>query len=350
MIFVLHSLVHDCDVHLYLMPCHFVVTGKGIEGAVDDVYPGVEHRECMRHLWKNMKKKYHGTLFSQNMWGAAKSCTLQRYEYHMDKIKEKCPDAIQWLDENHPYVWSRSKFSDLCKVDYINNNLSESFNSWVSKTKDLQIVDMHEKIRHMIVAKFDLRAKIARNMEGKIIPAITKDLNAQSNAIRDHEVIRCGDGTAEVTVSTITHAVNLNERTCSCRAWQISGKPCSHALAFIAKLSRQVHMGDFVDECFSVERFRKAYAGLFNPMTSKHLWPLVDVGYKIKKPKLRRKPGRPRVSRMKASDEVGQRKKRKCSECHELGHTAKYCQGGLTASQKRKKATQESSSDAHASK
>ena len=24
--------------------------GKGIEVAVEDVYPGIEHRECMRHL------------------------------------------------------------------------------------------------------------------------------------------------------------------------------------------------------------------------------------------------------------------------------------------------------------
>jgi len=24
--------------------------GKGIEGGVEDVYPGVQHRECMRHL------------------------------------------------------------------------------------------------------------------------------------------------------------------------------------------------------------------------------------------------------------------------------------------------------------
>ena len=30
--------------------------GKGIEGAIDYLYPGVEHRECMGHLWKNMKK------------------------------------------------------------------------------------------------------------------------------------------------------------------------------------------------------------------------------------------------------------------------------------------------------
>ena len=35
--------------------------GKGIEGVVDDVYPGVEHRECMRHLWKNFKNSTMGS-------------------------------------------------------------------------------------------------------------------------------------------------------------------------------------------------------------------------------------------------------------------------------------------------
>ena len=52
---------------------------------------------------------------------------------------------------------------------------------------------------------------------------------------------------------------------------------------------------------------------------------------------MRKKPGRPRKSRIKAYDEVGTSKRRKtCSECHELGHRAKNCQGGPTASQKRK--------------
>jgi hypothetical protein len=115
----------------------------------------------------------------------------------------------------------------------------------------------------------------------------------------------------------------------------VTGKPCTHALAFIAKLSRDVQMDDFVHEYFSVDRFRKAYASTFSPMTSKDSWPRVDLGYKIKKPKLRRKPGRPRKSRYKAFDESGSSKQRKCSECHELGHTAKTCQGGPTASQKR---------------
>ena len=111
--------------------------GKGIEGAVDDVYPGVEHRECMRHLWKNMKKNsYTGELYGKNMWAAAKSFTIDKFNYFMGKIEEKDPSALTWLDDNHPYVWSRSKFFENCKADYIKNNRSECFYSCVSKTKD----------------------------------------------------------------------------------------------------------------------------------------------------------------------------------------------------------------------
>jgi len=95
-------------------------------------------------------------------------------------------------------------------------------------------------------------------------------------------------------------------------------------------------MDDFVHEYFSVERLRKAYVGTFIPMTSKDPWPRVDLGYKIHKPKLRRKPRRPRKSRFKAYDEVNSNKKRRlCSECHEPGHLAKTCQGGLTMLVKR---------------
>lgn len=71
-------------------------------------------------------------------------------------------------------------------------------------------------------------------------------------------------------------------------------------------------------------------------MTSKDEWPKPDLGYKIHKPKLRRKPGRPRNSRIKSYDEVSNCKKRRtCPECGEVGHTAKKCQGGPTASQRK---------------
>jgi len=40
------------------------------------------------------------------------------------------------------------------------------------------------------------------SMEGSIIPNITKALTAQSKDIKNYEVLRCGNKTAEVTTPT----------------------------------------------------------------------------------------------------------------------------------------------------
>ena len=69
-------------------------------------------------------------------------------------------------------------------------------------------------------------------------------------------------------------------------------------------------MDDFVHEYFSVDRLKKTYECTFNPMTSKDSWPHVDLGYKIKKPKLRRKLGKLRKSRIKTFDEASTTKKK----------------------------------------
>ena len=58
----------------------------------------------------------------------------------------------------------------------------------------------------------------------------------------------------------------------------MSGKSCSHALIFIVKLSRKVHMDNFVHDYFSIDRFRKEHACQFNPVTFKDQWSNVDLG------------------------------------------------------------------------
>ena len=46
---------------------------KGLVAAVQSVYPFVEHRECMRHLFSNFKKHYGGDLFKFGLWAAART-------------------------------------------------------------------------------------------------------------------------------------------------------------------------------------------------------------------------------------------------------------------------------------
>jgi transposase-like protein len=42
--------------------------GQGVMVGVKEVFPDVEHRECMLHLVVNFKKKYHGKIFDDHLW------------------------------------------------------------------------------------------------------------------------------------------------------------------------------------------------------------------------------------------------------------------------------------------
>jgi hypothetical protein len=75
-------------------------------------------------------------------------------------------------------------------------------------------------------------------------------LNAKTKSIKDHEILICGSGKAEVSVNRFRYANNLEEKACNYRAWQVPGKRCSHALAFITKINSEVHMDDFVHQYF----------------------------------------------------------------------------------------------------
>jgi hypothetical protein len=122
-----------------------------------------------------MKKNGYGSeLFGKNMWCAAKAFTRDKFNYFMGKIEEKDPGALGWLDENHPFIWSRRKFSEDCKVDYINNNLSECFNSWVSKTKDFpQYYSLYDMILGSTLHYNFLIIRINEKLQNKKIKFLT---------------------------------------------------------------------------------------------------------------------------------------------------------------------------------
>ena len=154
---------------------------KGLETAVEQVWPGVEHRECMRHLAANFRKKFKGKVYDDNLWAASLTFSSRKHNWHMKQILAK-KSVQKYMAEHHTKIWYRSKFNEICKVDYVNNNLAESFNSKVRKVKSLLIVDMLDKIRQMIMEKFDLRMRIALEkwLGHLIIPSVIKALHAKS--------------------------------------------------------------------------------------------------------------------------------------------------------------------------
>lgn len=102
---------------------------KGLETAIDLVFLNYENRECMRHLYANFMKKFHGKVYTDNLYPAARSFSDQKFMHHMKKIKEANPAAIKYLEIHHHRLWYRYGFGETSKVDYLTNNISESLNT-----------------------------------------------------------------------------------------------------------------------------------------------------------------------------------------------------------------------------
>ncbi|CAN6363417.1 unnamed protein product [Urochloa humidicola] len=310
--------------------------GKGIDSAVTKVFKnGVEHRECMRHLVANFQKRFRGEVFEKHLWPACRAYQRHRFEEHYNLMYEACPEAMKWIHNTHKHLWTRHLFSEASKCDYVTNNIAETFNSWVRNEKSLHVVDLMDRIRQMEMDKMFLRRKIARKLEGKILPNVMKELNARSRGLKYVCRYSHKDGGTETEilgeVEGVTrdlvhwrHTVDLKERTCTCRRWQITGLPYTHALCIITSL-RGHNIEDYVHEYYSVAKFKKAYEKSVKPMTDRKQWPKIDPGFKLWPPILKRAAGRPRARRYKSAAEGGTKKSRRCKRCKQFGHMEKTC-------------------------
>ena len=314
---------------------------KGLEIAVDQVFPGVEHRECMRHLVANFGKLFKGKLYDDNLWPSSLTYSSKKHMYHLRQMFTK-QEVKDFLEKDHPKIWARSKFNEICKVDYVNNNLAESFNAWIRKVKGLNLVDMLDKIRQMLMAKFSLRQKIAAEkfVGHKIIPAVMKPLHAKTRSLK-MTLIKRKPYEAEVTAidkenREWRYPVDLEKRTCSCKHWQITGLPCIHALFFITSLrGPAAEIDQYVHEYYSVAKFNATYAENVPSMEGKQQWEVVNPGFVLHAPLQGRAPGRPKKTRIRSSAEgrsgLGPRKRR-CKRCGGSGHIARTCKNAVDAS------------------
>lgn len=316
---------------------------KGLEIAVHEVFPRAEQRECFRHLMENMKKKFHGSFYGNNMWPAARAYTSQEHKVFLDTVLEATPEVKKWLDDHHSLLWARSKFSCQIKCDYINNNLAESWNSWIKDLKDLPVDALADAIREKTLKLFANRRRISRALNGVVLPAIVHQLNAASKGLGHLKVTKGDSNQAEVSethkhVEVVRHVVYLDKCICTCREWQLTGKPCPHALAVITTV-RQPEMEKYVDKAYSVQRFQAAYAGVIPNITDKKQWPQVNKGFKLLPPLSKKKGvGRQRKNRIPSALEKGKGKLKrqvKCSACHGLGHRKGSAKCELTVTKKR---------------
>jgi hypothetical protein len=136
----------------------------------------------------------------------------------------------------------------------------------------------------------------------------------------------------EVEEGIRQYVVDIRNRKCGCRRWQMIGIPCAHAHSAITFHGH--HPEDYVDPRYTIETHKKAYAPLIYPMPSDEQWIRTEHDV-LDPPRSRLMPGRPRKARVRGPDESRVphnpyrmrkfRLKGRCGLCNVVGHNTRTC-------------------------
>jgi len=130
------------------------------------------------------------------------------------------------------------------------------------------------------------------------------------------------------------YVVSIVDKTCSCRAWELSGIPCLHAIAVLREETHNVV--DFVHDYYAVDMYKRAFANAINPVNGRNQWakqdlptlvpPEFDVSLKNLAFKRRPEEGDSSSKKVQGSEKLSRKGHRKtCSRCGVSGHTKRSC-------------------------
>lgn len=182
--------------------------------------------------------------------------------------------------------------------------------------------------------------------DNDVCPNIKKRVHVLIKDARPCKAFNSGCGFYEIKDGKSTLPVSINDRTCACNAWQITGIPCKHGIKAILHSSQDPL--SFCSEWYSCWKYKKAYGSSIKAIPDTEQWPDINQPV-IAPPQMKRGIGRPSKNRKRDADEDRKGKRSttvRCGKCNCFGHNAKTCMGGLT--KKAKKAHNEASTSAAA--
>jgi hypothetical protein len=270
--------------------------------AMGELIPNAEHRMCARHIYANWRKTYTDKELQKKWWRVAKSPCKTLFNYNRALLAQNTPEGARDMMNTSPEHWSRAYFKLGSNCDSVDNNLCESFNHSIIDARFFPVISMHEAIRRKVMVGIQENREKADKWQGAICPNIFKKLKI--NIVRSGKcyVLWNGEDGFEVQEKEDRrYTVHLEQKTCTCRYWQLSGLPCCHAISAIYKVSRQ--LDEFIAPCFSIAEYRKTYQHCLQPVQGRDNWPISDMPRPLSLAYVKI-PGRPKTERRREPGEA----------------------------------------------
>ncbi|GJT57272.1 mutator type transposase [Tanacetum coccineum] len=314
---------------------------KGVIPAIAENFPNAEHRFCLKHIYDNMKLSWRGKFYKEMLWKCATASTIQKFDKRMEEMKNHNLEAYEWLRKIPPQHWARSHFTGRAKSNILLNNLCEVLNRQLLDGRDKPIITCLEYIREYLMKRIVNVQKVQDKCDGPLTPSTAKIFKLIVRAAAKLKVEWNGSDLYQVTCPWGDQfVVNMSERICSCRKWELSGIPCTHAVASIwDQTNNGIDTGIPESYCLPVHwltTWKEMYKFKINPVNGPQGWKKSDVPTTIIPPKPHPQIGRPPKKRKKSAaelaDEMMKSKKLTktgksvtCKSCKQVGHNSRGC-------------------------
>ena len=307
---------------------------QGLIPAIETLFPTVEHRYCVKHIYNNFKVDHKGLELKDALWRCVAAITVREFERCMQYIRDLDEKAYEYLAKIAPAQWTRSHFTPRALTDCLVNNLSESFNAMILKSKDKPILAMLEWIRVRLMTRLYTKKEGIQKYAGKLCPSIQDRLEKLKVESKPFSATPAGNFLYEVGSQYERHVVDLVNKTCSCRSWDLNGIPCKHAITAIYTNIETPE--DYTHPCYLKETYMQIYKEVLPPMPGQSEW--AETGQPAPlAPNIYKPPGRPPKQRKRASDEPRNpykasrlNKPVRCGKCKKEGHNSRGCKAGIT--------------------
>ncbi|KAH6763082.1 hypothetical protein C2S52_020515 [Perilla frutescens var. hirtella] len=293
----LHMVLGDIDDLLIISDQH-----QGIKNALQAIFPRAMHGLCYYHLKNKMtKREKHVTTLFQEVSYAYRRDTFQE---SMSMLEQVCPNAYQKLCNIGPLHWSRSHYP-VRRYGFMTSNAAESLNARLLWARRLPVCSLFEMFRSIVEQWFVKRRTVAQGSNHVLTDGITLKLSGNVDKGRSYVMRPTTLATLwKVEVGREVYTVDLQNRTCDCREFELDLISCSHAAAVICCTGGAIY--DYVARYYWVESLVGMYNSVIRGLPRPEHWIVPDTfaGRVVLAPEIRRRARRSSMSKARAPFEA----------------------------------------------
>lgn len=302
---------------------------NGLKKSIADVFgDSCYHGYCVRYLAEKLNDDFKGQLsydarrlMINDFYAAAYASKLDAFENSMKSINRISQEAYDWVLRSEPKNWANSSFEGL-RYGHLTSNFGQEFYGWVSEERELIITQIVDVLRGKMMESIYAHRLESSQWTTFLTPVMEEKLQKEIATAESLQVLYSEteeNNTFEVHGGQSNEFVNIDNRYCSCGMWQLTGLPCSHAVAVLRYSFREPY--DHCSQYFTAESYRVTYAESIHPVPNVDV-PMADDSIVSVTPPHKRPRGQPKL---KQAEIIDIKRQMQCSKCKSFGHNKRTC-------------------------